>query len=51
MTKKMEKMINACEMWIWIDMQRILCTEKKTNERVRMEIGIEEEETLYNKQR
>src|SRR6218665_1363428 len=46
MTKKWKKMINACEMWIWINMQRILWTEKKTNERVRMEIGIEEEETL-----
>src|SRR6218665_2215379 len=43
MTKKMEKKINACEMWIWRKMQRILWTEKKTNESVRMEIGIEEE--------
>src|SRR6218665_377824 len=39
MTEKMEKKINACEMWIsW--------TEKKTTESVRMEIGIEEDETL-----
>src|SRR6218665_3354108 len=46
MTKKMEKKINACEMWIWRKMQRILWMEKKNNESVRMEIGIEEEETL-----
>ena len=46
MTKKMEKEINACEMWIWRKMQRISWTEKKTNESVRMEIGIEEDETL-----
>src|SRR6218665_2997803 len=46
MTKKMEKKINACEMWIWRKMQRISWTEKKTNESVRMEIGIEEDETL-----
>src|SRR6218665_3347216 len=46
MTKKMEKKISACEMWIWRKMQRISWTEKKTNESVRMEIGIEEEETL-----
>src|SRR6218665_2147472 len=43
MTKKMGEKINACEMWIWRKMQRILWTEKKTNESVRMEIGIEEE--------
>src|SRR6218665_1257222 len=43
MTKKMEKKINACEMWIWRKMQRISWMEKKTNESVRMEIGIEEE--------
>src|SRR6218665_3079807 len=46
MTKKMEKKINACEMWIWRKMQRISWTEKKSNESVRMEIGIEEDETL-----
>ena len=46
LTKKMEKKINACEMWIWRKMQRISWTEKKTNESVRMEIGIEEDETL-----
>src|SRR6218665_2680995 len=49
MTKKMEKKINACEMWIWRKMQRISWTENKTNESnesVRMEIGIEEDETL-----
>src|SRR6218665_3077041 len=46
MTKKMEKKINACEMWIWRKMQRISWTEKKTNESVHMEIGIEEDETL-----
>ena len=34
------------EMWIWRKMQRISWTEKKTNESVRMEIGIEENETL-----
>ena len=52
MTKKMEKKINACEMWIWRKMQRISWTEKRTNESVLMEIGIEEDETLaYNKQR
>src|SRR6218665_2144643 len=45
MTKKMEKKINACEMWIWRKMQRISWT-KKTNESVCMEIGIEEDETL-----
>src|SRR6218665_4126554 len=46
-TKKMEKKMNACEMWIWRKMQRISRTEKKTNESVRMEIGIEEDETLH----
>src|SRR6218665_835823 len=40
MTKKMDKKINACEMWIWRKMQRISWTEK-TNKSVRMEIGIE----------
>jgi len=30
MTKKMEKKINTCEMWIWRKMQRISWTEKKT---------------------
>ena len=43
MTTKMEKKINACEMWIWRKMQRISWTEKKTDESVRMEIEIEEE--------
>src|SRR6218665_582036 len=33
-------------MWIWRKMQRISWTEKKTNESVRMEIGIAEDETL-----
>ena len=33
-------------MWIWRKMQRISWTEKKTKENLRMEIGIEEEETL-----
>ena len=42
----MGKKINACEMWIWRKMQRISWTEKKTNESVRMEIGVEEDETL-----
>src|SRR6218665_2210601 len=42
MTKKIGKKINACEMWIWRKMQRISWTEK-TNESVRMEIGIEDE--------
>src|SRR6218665_3709417 len=46
MTKKMGKKINACEMWIWRKMQRISWTEKKTNESVHMEIGIEEDEML-----
>src|SRR6218665_1390320 len=46
MTKKMGKKINACEMWIWRKMQRISWMEKKTNESVRMEIGIEEDEML-----
>src|SRR6218665_606829 len=46
MTNKMEKKINACEMWICRKMQRISWTEKKTNESVCMEIGIEEDETL-----
>src|SRR6218665_1884472 len=46
MTKKMGKKINACKMWIWREMQRISWMEKKTNESVRMEIGIEEDETL-----
>ena len=36
----------ACEMWIWRKMQRISWTEKKTNESVRMEIRVEEDETL-----
>src|SRR6218665_1545775 len=45
MTKKMEK-INAFEIWIWRKMQRISRREKKTNESVRMEIGIGKEETL-----
>src|SRR6218665_310746 len=40
------KKINACEMWIWRKIQRISWTEKKTNESVRMEIGMEEDETL-----
>ena len=30
MTKKMEKKINTCEMWIWRKMQRISWMEKKT---------------------
>src|SRR6218665_2326119 len=46
MTRKLEKKINACEMWIWRKIQRISWTEKKTNESVHMEIGTEEEETL-----
>src|SRR6218665_3081851 len=46
MRKKMEKNTNTCEMWIWRKMQRISWTEKKTNESVRIEIGIEEDETL-----
>src|SRR6218665_93080 len=33
-------------MWIWRKMQRISWTEKKTNESVRMESGIEEDKTL-----
>src|SRR6218665_1629054 len=41
--KENGKKINACEMWIWRRMQRISWTEKKTNESVRMEIGIEKE--------
>ena len=43
MTKTMEKKVNACEMWIWKKMQRISWTEKNTNERIRLEIGIEDE--------
>jgi Reverse transcriptase (RNA-dependent DNA polymerase) len=46
MTKKMRKKINACEMWIWRKMQRISWTEKRTNDWVRVAIGIENEETL-----
>jgi len=46
LTKKTRKKINACEMWIWRKMQRISWTEKKTNEWVRRDIGIEKEETL-----
>ena len=46
MTKKMKKKINACEMWIWRKMQRISWKEKRTNDWVRMSIGIENEETL-----
>src|SRR6218665_1885937 len=49
MTKKMGKQINTCEMEIWRKMQRISWTEKKTNESVRLEIGIEEDETLQQK--
>jgi len=44
--KKMGKKINACEVWIWRKMQRISWMEKKTNESVHMEIGIEEDEML-----
>src|ERR1043165_8784519 len=46
MTKKMRKKINACEMYIWRKMQRISWMEKRTNDSVRMDIGIEKEETL-----
>ena len=42
----MEKKINACEMWIWRKMLRISWTEKRTNESIRMEIGLENEESL-----
>jgi hypothetical protein len=45
-TRDMEKKINACEMWIWRKMLRISWTEKRTNESVREELGIEREETL-----
>src|ERR1700733_4733779 len=45
-TQRMEKKINACEMWIWRKMLRISWTEKRTNESVRKELGIEKEETL-----
>jgi len=44
--KENGKKINACEMWIWRKMQRISRMEKKTNESIHMEIGIEEDETL-----
>jgi len=33
-------------MWMWKKMQRISWAEKKTNESVRLEIGVEEDETL-----
>src|SRR6218665_410730 len=46
MTKKLGKKINACEMWIWRKMQRISWTEKETNVSVRLEIGVEKDETL-----
>src|ERR1043165_5464778 len=46
MTKKMRKKINACEMYIWRKMRRISWMEKRTNDSVRMDIGIEKEETL-----
>src|SRR3984885_13739758 len=46
MTKNLEKKINACEMWIWRKMQRISWMEKKTNEEVRLKIGVENDETL-----
>jgi len=46
MAKKMERKIIECEMRIWRKMKRVSWTGKKTNERVRMEIGIEEYETL-----
>src|SRR5688572_535289 len=46
MTKNLKKKINACEMWIWRKMLRISWMEKKTNEGVRMEIGIENDESL-----
>jgi len=45
-TLDMEKKINACEMWIWRKMLRISWTEKRTNESVREELGIERDETL-----
>ena len=38
--------INACKMWIWRKMQKISWMEKKTNEEVRMKIGVENDETL-----
>ena len=44
--KENEKKINACEMWIWRNIQRISWMEKKTNESVCLEIGVEEDETL-----
>src|SRR6218665_1672328 len=43
--KENGKKINACEMWIWRKMQRISWMEKKINESVCVEIGIEEDET------
>ena len=46
MTKQMKNKIKACEMWIWRKMQRISWMEMKTNESVRVEIGIVEDETL-----
>lgn len=46
MTKNMEKKINACETWMWRKMQRISWPEKRTNEGVRMEIWVENDERL-----
>ena len=46
MTKKMEKKINACEMWIWRKMLRISWTEKRTNDWVRKTADIVEDESL-----
>src|SRR6218665_1273420 len=44
--KENGKKISACEMGIWRKMQRISWIEKKTNESVCLEIGIEEDEKL-----
>ena len=46
MTKKMRKKINACEMWIWRKMLRISWMEKRANEWVRIDIGIENNDSL-----
>jgi len=44
--KENGKKINACEMRIWSKMQKHSWTEKKTNESVRLKIGIKADETL-----
>src|SRR6218665_3911546 len=38
-TNTMEKKIDACKMWIWRRMLRVVWTERRTNEAILQEIG------------